>query len=330
MRTVDVLVTGATGLVGNNVARELLARGHRVRVLVRSGNGPMLAGLPVAIHQGDLLEARSVEAAARGVEGIVHCAAHVHIGWSHPETHYHVNVEGTRLIGEIARRENAKLIAVSSVNALGISRDKQPADESTAVWEIVRCPYSESKHQADDLLRGQIDRGLRATIVHPTLMFGPWDWKPSSGKMILEVTRSLPMVAPAGGINVADARDVAAAIATSLERDTEHNEYILGGHNLSYLELWKKIGALVHSSRPWMAMRPMMAVIVGHYSDALSRWSTEELSTNSAAMRMAAQRHWFSSARAMRDLNYQPRPLDETLHDAYEFLSQQAKPHHVG
>jgi dihydroflavonol-4-reductase len=331
MLNVDVLVTGATGLVGNNVVRELLSRGHRVRVVVRRrGPDPALASLPVVVHQGDLLDARLIETAAQGVEAIIHCAAHVHIGWSQAQTHHHVNVEGTRLIAEIARRESAKLIAISSVNALGISRNNQPADESTAVWEIVRCPYAESKRRADDWLREQIERGLRATIVHPTLMFGPWDWKPSSGKMILEVTQSLPIVAPAGGINVADARDVSQAIVTALERDTEHDEYILGGHNLTYLELWRKIAALVQSSRPWMALRPIMAIMVGHGSDALSRWRSQELSTNSAAMRMANQRHWFSSARAMRDLNYRPRPLDETLRDAFEFLSQQAKIRRAG
>lgn len=213
-------------------------------------------------------------------------------------------------------------MAVSSVNALGISRDQHPASEATAVWEIVRCPYSESKRKADDFLRDQIAAGLRATIVYPTLMFGPWDWKPSSGRMILEVTESRPIAAPSGSVNVADVRDVAAAIVTAVESETASHEFILGGHNITYFDLWKKIGALVRSSRPWMAMRPMMAIVLGHGSDALSRWRSDELATNSAAMRMSCQRHWFTSALAERQLGLRTRPLEETLRDAYAFLTQ--------
>jgi dihydroflavonol-4-reductase len=327
MQNVDVLVTGATGLVGNNVTRALLTRGHRVRVLIRGrSDQPALVGLSLTVHQGDLFNRHALANAARGVDAIVHCAAHVHIGWSQSKTHRQVNIEGTRAVAEIARREQAKLVAISSVNALGVCAGTTPATETTAVWEIVRCPYSESKRAADEVLRAKMKQGLRATIVYPTLVFGPYDWKPSSGRMIVEVIQSRPIAAPSGGVNVADARDVATAIANAVERDTREREFILGGHNLTYLELWKRITGLAPSlrhwiaKRPFMAMRPMMSIMVGHASDALSRWRAEELSTNSAAMRMSCQRHWFASDRAERELGFRSRPLDETLRDAYAFL----------
>src|SRR5688572_10243824 len=128
------LVTGATGLVGNNVVRELLARGQSVRVLARGGGDPRpLAGLDVETIQGDVRDPAAVAAAVIGMDVVIHSAGFVQIGWTQLDAHQAINVEGTRNVAAAAREAGTKLIHVSSINALGLGRLDAPADEDTAL-----------------------------------------------------------------------------------------------------------------------------------------------------------------------------------------------------
>ena len=81
--------------------------------------------------------------------------------------------------------------------------------------------------------------GLNAVIVNPTYMLGPWDWKPSSGRMLLAVGKQFTPMAPPGGNNFADVRDVAAGILLAHEKGEIGRQYILGGENYTYLAAWK-------------------------------------------------------------------------------------------
>ena len=207
------LVTGATGLVGNNVARLLLARGDRVRVLTRATSDPRpLADLDVEIAQGDVRDADSVERAVRGVDRVVHAAAYVHIGWTQLDLSRAINVAGTANVAASARRAGARLVHVSSVDAMGLLPGGQPSDEETPVAGGVLCPYVVTKREAEQAVLAEVAQGLDATIVNPAYMIGPWDWKPSSGRMLLEVARNRGLVAPLGTNNFCDVRDVAQGI----------------------------------------------------------------------------------------------------------------------
>ena len=127
----DCLVTGGTGLVGNNVVRQLLGRGHGVRVLVRShaqGSAAdrALAGLAVERFTGGLDDDGQVRRALEGAAFVVHAAAVVHCGWRHLDEMRRVNVEGTRAVARAARLAGARLVHVSSVDAIGLTRDGSP------------------------------------------------------------------------------------------------------------------------------------------------------------------------------------------------------------
>jgi len=135
------LVTGSTGLLGNNVVRQLLAAGKSVRVLARPTSDPRpLAGLDVEIAAGDVRDVESIRQACQGIQSVIHAAGHVHIGWQQAEVHGAINVEGTRHVALAAREAGAKLVHVSTVNALGLGRLEQPADEETGLPGIVPVP----------------------------------------------------------------------------------------------------------------------------------------------------------------------------------------------
>jgi dihydroflavonol-4-reductase len=314
------LVTGATGLLGNNLVRDLLARGNAVRVLVRSGGDPRpLAGLSIERAEGDIRDAAAVAQAAAGADVVIHSAGHVHIGWTQLDVSRGINVEGTRNVAAAARAAGARLVHVSTINALGLGNLDQPADEDTALPGILEVPYVVTKREAEKVVLDEVARGLWATIVHPATMFGPWDWKPSSGKMLLEVTRFAPW-APVGAQCFCDARDVSAGTIAAADRGQSGRRYILGGHNLSFAQAWRQIAGLVGKPGPRMPMGPLFRLIAMPALNLKTRLSGRETAANSAALGMGRQMHCFTSARAERELAYRIRPLDETLAAAWQWF----------
>jgi len=319
----DCLVTGATGLVGNNVVRQLLAHDRPVRALVRDSNAVgerALAGLAVTRLSGGLGDESALERALEGVGCVVHAAAFVHCGWRHGDEMHEVNVSGTRRIARAARRAGARFVHVSSVDAIGLRPDGEPADEDTPPGNTVECPYVVTKREAEQAVLEEVDRGLDAVIVNPVYMIGPWDWRPSSGRMLLEVAAGKGLFAPPGGNDFVDVRDVAAGILSAMQRATTGRRYILGGHSLSYLDAWRIFARVGGRMPPLCRAGPIMLRVAGFAGDVMALVGRREPSVNSAAVRMSMLRHHFSWARAERELGYTCRPFEEAVQDAWAWF----------
>jgi dihydroflavonol-4-reductase len=314
------LVTGATGLVGNNVVRLLVERGERVRALARDPSDKSLAGLPLEVAVGDVCDGEAVGRAVAGVDRVIHSAARVHLGWSGLELQRSVNVEGTRNIATAAQKAGVRMVHVSSVDALALGSRARPADEECAAEGSVQCPYVVTKREAERALVELIAQGLDAVIVNPVYMFGPWDWKPSSGRMILEVARGWALLAPPGGNDFADVRDVAAGILTAAERGQCGRRYILGGEPLSYLEAWRMIAEVVGVRGPRRKMLRPGLFIAGRFGDLWAKIRGVEGDINSAAIAMARLEHHYSYSRAAAELEYRPRPAREAVEAAWTWF----------
>jgi dihydroflavonol-4-reductase len=314
----DCLITGGTGLVGNNLVRLLLERGLRVRTLVRrNAAGRELDGLPVEVVAGDVTDATAVRQAMDGARTVIHSAAMVHVGWRGLDTMRRVNVQGTRLVAEAARKAGARLVQVSSVNALGLTGDGSPADEDTPFQNTVECPYVVTKREAEQVVLEEVDRGLDAVIVNPVFMLGAWDWKPSSGRMLLEVAQGKGLFAPPGSQHFADVRDIAAAIAAALQRGKRGRRYILAGHHLSFLEAWTLFARVTGRRPPRGTAPPPLVRFAGRVGDLIGHCVGREGPLNSAAATMSLLRQHFSSDRAREELGYTNRPLEDTVDHAW-------------
>ncbi|HEV3025748.1 MAG TPA: NAD-dependent epimerase/dehydratase family protein [Pirellulales bacterium] len=315
------LVTGATGLVGNNVVRLLLERGSAVRVLARKGSDPRpLAALEVETAHGDVRDARCMRRACQDVSRVVHAAAVVHIGWSGWEQQRAVNVEGTRNVAVAAREAGARLVHVSSVDALGYGTRAKPADEEAPVNGHVACPYVVTKRAAEQVVLEQVELGLDAVIVNPVFMLGPWDWKPSSGRMLLAVARGKGLLAPPGGNDFCDVRDVAVGILAAAERGEPGRRYILGGEPLSYLEAWRMFASVSGARPPLAVVGRRLLRAAGVAGSLWGRIRRREPDVNSAATAMSMLEHHFQSARAVAELGYSPRPAREAAEAAWDWF----------
>ncbi|MFM8250063.1 MAG: NAD-dependent epimerase/dehydratase family protein [Planctomycetota bacterium] len=318
-----ILVTGAAGFVGNNVVRQLAAQGRAVRGLVRSSAAEReFAGVNCDRVTGDVTDPDSLHSAMDGVTAVIHAAAIVHIGWTRVEELRRVNVDGTRNMVRLARQANARLIYVSSVDALGLGSPTQPADEETPRVGNPPCGYVVTKQAAEQVVREALADGLDGVIVNPGFMLGPWDWKPTSARMILSVLGQKPLLSPPGGGCICDVRDVASGIIKALDQAPCGSQYILGGVNMRYHDLWSEIARHGGVRGPVLRAGPIMTQVVGWCGDLMGKARGRESDMNSAITSMACSYHYYSSDRARRELHYSSRPLATTLDDTCQWLRE--------
>jgi dihydroflavonol-4-reductase len=320
---VRILVTGASGLLGNNIARLAVERNMLVASLSRTPKSSLaFDGMKIEAYQADLSDRASLNKVfENSFDVVIHCAASIHIGWKFLDEHMQVNREGTRTLLEEAGKRKIKFIHVSTVNTLPVGSKHTPANEDTAGDRQVPCTYVQTKRAAEQLATQAAAAGQDVVIVHPGFMLGPNDWKPSSGRMIQALQGFAPL-APAGGCTVCDPRDVANAILNAIDRGVAGRHYILGGENITYLDLWRRICSGLGKRGPWTHLRSLGQFVLSRVGDTVSRFIESELDINSAGIEMTSQFHWYSSQRAMNELGYQPRPAEESIQDAIEWLRE--------
>jgi dihydroflavonol-4-reductase len=315
-----ILVTGATGLLGNNVVRLLLERGQRVRVLIRKQSDPRpLEGLAVEVAHGDIRDKEAVRSAVTGAKAIVHAAGWLGLTWQRLELARAINVGGACHVADAALESGARMIHVSTVDAMAPGSENQPADEETP-GSKPPCSYVVSKREAEQEIQCRVSRGLDAVIVNPGFLIGPWDWKPSSGQMVLEIARRFAPVAPRGGLSICDPRDVAAGILAAIERGRPGRRYLMTGENMTYFEAWRRFAALNGRRGPLKRMSRPAAWLGGAVGDLWERFSQRETMVNSAAIRISNLFHYYSCQRAIDELGYQFRPADESIRDAWNWF----------
>ena len=317
-----VLLTGATGFLGNNLLRLLVAEGYEVQLTLRPGaGGRALAGLKFDPVPGDLTNVERLLAESSDFDVLIHAAAMIQIGWSRLVESRQVNVTATERLAEFCRLKKRRMIHVSTVDTLAHAPDGRPRTESDREPGKPPISYVQSKREAEQKMLEQIEQGLDGIIIHPGFMLGPWDWKPSSGAMLLAIAGGPTPLAPAGGCSAVDVRDVADGILKAVDRGRRGERYILGGENLSYLELWQKMALAVGKRNGPRAKLPnWLAGIAGRVGDLAGKWMRQEPQVNSGATAMGQLQHFYSSEKAISQLGYRIGSLDDAIDDEWQFL----------
>ncbi|HEY5311517.1 MAG TPA: NAD-dependent epimerase/dehydratase family protein, partial [Pirellulales bacterium] len=218
---------------------------------------------------------------------------------------------------------SAQLVHVSTVDTLGTGTRQHAANEETPPDPAVRVPYNLTKREAEQLVLDAAAAGLNAVIVNPTYMLGPWDWKPSSGRMLLHIANGRGMLAPRGGNDFCDVRDVVSGILAAAQRGQPGRRYILGGEPLSYLQAWRMFSQVIGVRGPICRAGPMQIWGAGKFGDVLRRMTGREPDINSAATKMSAEFHHYSFARAAAELGYAPRSAREAATAAWRWFQEQ-------
>ena len=235
-----------------------------------------------------------------------------------------------RRVARAARRAGARLVHVSSVDAIGLRADGQPADEDTPPGGMLECPYVVTKRDAEAAVLDEVERGLDAVIVNPVYMIGPWDWKPSSGRMLLEVGAGKGLFAPPGANDFVDVRDVVGGLLAALDRGHTGRRYILGGHRLSYLDAWRVFARVTGRMQPLGTAPAAIARTAGWIGDLAGLLRRREPAVNSAAVGMSMLAHNFSCRRAETELGYHYRAFNVTVEDAWNWFIERGYARAIG
>jgi dihydroflavonol-4-reductase len=316
----DTLVTGGTGFIGANVARELVAAGATVRVLARpGGDRRALAGVKVEIVEGDLLDRASVRRALGGVRSVYHVAADYRLWTPDPARLYRTNVDGTRVVLEAAGEAGVtRVVHTSSVGAVGIPEDGRPGTEDTPVTlaDMVGH-YKRSKFLAEQVALEFARRGLPVVIVNPSAPIGPWDVKPTpTGQMIVDFMRGRMLASVDTGLNIVHVRDVARGHLLAAERGTPGQRYILGHRDLSLADIFGVLAEITGRRAPRFRVPYAVAWLGAACCETVARVTGWPPAVALTAVRMARKRMYFSPARAVRELGLPQTDVRTALADA--------------
>jgi dihydroflavonol-4-reductase len=317
------LVTGATGFIGHHVAADLIAHGWRVRALVRGsslGDARWPAGAePV---EGDMLDAPTVQAAARGCDAVFHVAAHYALRRSAAREVERANVQGTANVVAAAAAAGARLVHTSSVSTIGIPPGGGVGDEDTPLRaEDVIGAYKRSKVESERIVAEAAACGQWAVIVNPSAPVGPGDWRPTpTGRVVLDFLRGRMVAVVDTGLNLVDVRDAAAGHRLALERGRPGRRYILGHENLTLESILRVLAEETGLPAPRHRIPHAVAVGFAALDELVEGWvlRREPLAPLDGA-RMARKRMFFSPARAVAELGLRQSPVREALRESAEW-----------
>lgn len=321
------LVTGATGFLGSSVMRCLLAAGHEVRVFTRPNNDRRnLKAFPVEICEGDLRDLPSLKKATKGCDSLFHVAADYRLWVPNPETMLAINVKGTHDLMLAAGEAGIKqIVYTSSVAALGLNSDGSPANEETpSTLATKNGHYKQSKFLAEQTITNLIHQySLPIVIVNPSTPIGPCDIKPTpTGRIVLDTLLGKMPAYVNTGLNIAHVDDIAAGHLLALEHGRIGERYILGGDNMTLLQILETIDRIIGKQTKRINLPTSLMLPIAWGLEKMAYLTRTEPRATTDSIRMAKNIMFFSSDKAKRELGYHYRPVTEALQDAITWFKE--------
>jgi dihydroflavonol-4-reductase len=320
-----VLVTGATGFLGEHLCRVLVEQGHIVRGLARSRSA-VLADLGVEHVRGDVLAGPELDRGLAGVDAVFHLAGAVSRDPDDAQRMMRLHVDGTRRVLErMAAANVGRMVLASTSGTIGVSRDETILDETAPYAEeiVAGWPYYASKIYQERLAFEHGKRlGIEVVAVNPSLLLGPGDRRLSStGDVRKFIKRQIPVV-PEGGINFVDARDAALATANALTQGRPGERYLLGGPNWTMKEFFGRLGRVANVAPPRLKLPTKLNKWGASLVEELYRWRDKEPPVDRISVEMADCFWWIDSSKAESELGFAPRDPQLTLVDTVAYLRQ--------
>ncbi|MHB9033506.1 MAG: NAD-dependent epimerase/dehydratase family protein [Anaerolineae bacterium] len=320
-----VLVTGATGHLGCNLVRSLLAHGYKVRAMIHT-NRMGLDDLPVEQVNGDVRDVDSLVKAMQDIDIVFNCAGYISILRTEGKQLDQVNVAGVRNVVAACQRAGIKRLAhFSSIHSLMQEPFGETLDETrTLVSSLHRPPYDLSKAAGERIVRAAVNEGLDAVIINPTAIIGPYDYRPSHvGQVLIDLCqRHLPALVNAG-FDWVDVRDVAEGSVRVAEKAPAGGIYLLSGHWHPFAYLAQLVQETTGVKLPKLTLPLWVANVGAPFTTAWAKLRHERAVMTSVSLEALRSNRHISHERATALFGYSPRPLKDTVYDTLHWFAAQ-------
>ncbi len=320
-----VLITGGTGFIGSNLAEALLNRGCDVKILRRKNSDlRAVEGLDVEHLIGSLDNISSLRNALKNCDTVFHTAAVVAMWKGKREEQINTNIQGTKNILTAASESGVeKFVHTSSIAALGYKKDGDFSDEQTDFNWPENLTYKYSKHVAEQNVMQAIENGLPGVVVNPAIVIGQKDYRFHGGALIKRINSGfIPFYIP-GGINIAYIDDVVQGHISAAEKGRVGERYILGGTNLTIKEAFDSIAKVIGARSPKIKAPENILKFVAKLFDFYSTLTGTKPPISSDLIASMGINFWFSSEKAIKELDYKITPFETAVQKTYEWYKDE-------
>ena len=319
-----VFVTGADGMLGSSICRELLKQGYAVKAMCLPGRKTgTLTGLSIKIVHGNISDKKDLLNQMKNCHHVIHVAALTTV-WPRRVTRVvEVNLKGTKNVMEAAEELNLqRMIHIGSASSFAHGPKNNPGNETSAFnGHKFGMDYINSKYQAQQmLLQRHKDKGFPVIIINPTFMIGPYDFGPTSGKILLTLYKKKLMWYNKGGKNFVYSVDVAKAAVNAITMGEPGQCYIAGSENLEYKEFFQKFYTVINKKSILKNIPTPALIGLGFLNSAFSRVVRKPPVLSYGMALMAKENQYFSSEKARNILKMPQTPIEEGMRECVEWF----------
>jgi nucleoside-diphosphate-sugar epimerase len=320
---VRVFVTGGTGFIGGEVVRQLRARGDDVVCLVRNPDkGQKLTDLGCELVAGDLGDERAIRQGMQSCDAAIHAAAVYEVGIPASErpAMREANVGGTeRVLGAALEAKIPKVVYVSTVGVFGNTHGRIVDESYEHPAEDFTSCYEQTKWEAHQVAKRLIAEGLPCTIVQPGGVYGPGDTSSIAQLLDQFLSGKMPLMPfPELGICLSHVEDIAAGILLGLDKGKPGEAYVISGPATTVREAIGIVAEVTGRKAPKHAIPPLLMKAMIPIGPLVGKMMGQPPNLRELISSADGVTFWASHEKASRELGYEPRGLEQGLHDMLE------------
>lgn len=323
----NIFITGATGYVGNNLARRLADEGHVIHALCRNAGNKVLQHEHIKIFEGDITDVASMQSAMDGCEQVYHLAAYARVWAKDPTTFYRLNVLGAKNVFDVAKEKGiGKIVFTSTAGTLGPSGKKPVKEDDERIGEPF-TEYEATKTQAENLAKEYCNKyGMHIVMVNPPRIYGPGIITESNA-----VTRLVKLymagkwkIMPGDGKRTGSyvyIDDVVNGHILAMQKGRSGKRYSLGGVNASYIEFFDLLAQLTGKKVSLIKLPVWALMFAGNMIELYTKLTGRPPLLTPPWIRKYYFDWSIDSSKAQYELGYSFIPLKDGLQRTIDWLN---------
>jgi dihydroflavonol-4-reductase len=320
-----ILVTGATGFLGSELARQLVEKGAAIRCTKRAASAipPILRPYPqIEWVEADLLDIFSLQEALEGVTRVYHCAALVSLKQADKKPMIRTNVAGTANLVNLCLETGARLVHVSSIAAIGQAKPGELINENHYLDVTTENDgYAISKLESEmEVWRG-VAEGVDAVIVNPSMIIGANAGVKGSGELFEKIRTGLKFYT-SGSAGFVDVEDVAKCMIALMDSDISGGRYIISAENCNYKQLTAEIAHGFNLKPPAILAKPWMMELAWRGAKVLAFITRKDPVLDKVAAQASTQTRDFDNTKIKAVVNIEFKPISKSIKEICERLSE--------